>query len=240
MVVDGHWRTSVERLQRYARALLKDDTIGELVRSVEHSGEPYLFGGAPRDVAFVGARAVGDIDIFVKGAFDPDVVSAMARHSRRTNFGGYRLLIGRHDVDIWELSSSYAFRFQSNSAITVGGLLNSVCFTTDGLAISLLTRKVTVSEHFERAFRDRILDFVCVPTEPSILVSVRAARLLVKLDLAPSDRLRVFLQTEFEKHGRRALITAEERWQGRRVLDDLSFTQLERSLQRRGQVHFLG
>jgi len=224
----AEWKTAVERVQRYARALLKDDSVGRLVRSVGDCGELFLFGGAPRDVAFAGARAVGDIDIFVEGQLDVDAVASVSRETRRTNFGGYRLIVGRHDIDIWELASSYAFRFEKKSDVGVQQLLKTVCFSTDGVAISLATRKVTVSEEFVESFSKRVIDFVRVPSDPNILVAVRAARLITKLDLRPSRRLSTFLEAEIDRYGSAAFISAEERWRGRRVLDDLTFAKLRK------------
>ena len=71
----------------------------------------FLFGGMLRDLMLRGlSQDPHDVDIVV-AEFTPALLSFLAPHIRRkTRFGGIEASIGHWDVDIWELSETWAFR----------------------------------------------------------------------------------------------------------------------------------
>ncbi len=71
----------------------------------------YLFGGMLRDLMLRGlSQDPHDVDIVV-AKFTPSLLSYLEPYVRRkTRFGGLEVSIGHWDVDIWELSETWAFR----------------------------------------------------------------------------------------------------------------------------------
>jgi hypothetical protein len=83
-----------------------------LLQELAHLGQAaYLFGGMLRDLMLRGlSQDPHDVDIVV-AQFTPALLSFLAPHIRRkTRFGGLEVSIGHWDVDIWELSETWAFR----------------------------------------------------------------------------------------------------------------------------------
>lgn len=218
---------TTERLRRYVRALKKRDELWGFFNALNYSGEAFLFGGAPRDVAFGFRNKVHDLDIFVSGPIDLDKISRFSSITRRTNFGGLRLFVGSFEVDAWELDKSFAFRANASNFISVRNLLHSVCFSTDGVAVSLKTGGVTVTPAFSKSLDDRVLDFVTKPAELEPVVGARIARLALKLDLALSLSVAAYLRGCLESFGNNGLIAAEARWGEHRMLNELLIAQLE-------------
>ncbi|MET4729604.1 hypothetical protein ABIE09_003418 [Lysobacter enzymogenes] len=216
-----------ERLRRFVRKLKKIDDISSLIEIWNASGEAYLFGGAPRDVAFGLARRIHDLDIFVSGPLQTDLLMHHVDAIRRTKFGGYRFSVGRFDVDVWELDKSYAFRFGNSSHISVNRLLESVCFSSDGIAVSLKSGRSLYTKNFVDTLEYRRLDFIVPPESVEPVVGARIARLALKLDLALTPAVASYFVKCVEDFGVIELINAEARWGEHRMLNELSMEQVK-------------
>ncbi|UOV02812.1 hypothetical protein [Pseudoxanthomonas mexicana] len=201
------------------RLLKKDDAVNELLNSCNRVGEAYLFGGLVRDALLGSAGVFGDVDIFVSGPLDADFVESISRVHRRTNFGGMRLVVGRYDVDIWELSKSHAFRFERGSQRNIGGLLSTVCFSTDAVAVSLVSGKILADRRFNETMKSRIFGFVSKPNLLEVLQVVRVARIFVKNGVRPGLDVSKYFVDGVNEFGVDQLISAEKKWKGRRLLD---------------------
>jgi len=216
-----------ERLRRFVRKLKKDDDLESFIGILNATGEAYLFGGAPRDVAFGAGRLVNDLDIFVSGPVDIEQIRSVGTFVKRTNFGGFRLVIGKYEVDVWELDKSYAFRFDASSYISTRNLLNSVCFSTDGIALSLKSGRSTVTSAFLASLRDRRLDFVVPPPSLEPVVAARIARLALKLELGLTPAVASYFVECVDEIGVPSLIDAEARWGRHRMLNEMSMEQVK-------------
>lgn len=227
VVQNGHFGGSYElpnldRARSFVRLLQKDDTVSLLLKSCNEVGEAFLFGGMVRDLIFGYSGKFGDLDIFVSGPLDIDFALSLARTSRRTNFGGIRLVIGKFDVDIWELPKSNAFRMQKGRAVSIPALLDTVCFSTDAVAISLLEpKRVFSTEKFRSTVRSRKFTFVSAPIEVELLQAVRVARLIIKNEVLPDRAVASYFLRAVDLYGWDKLVNAEAKWKGRRVLDSL-------------------
>ena len=211
---------SLERLRSVVRLLKKDDAINALLKVSNEIGEAYLFGGLVRDALLGSSGVFGDVDIFVSGPLDEQTAERVSRVHRRTNFGGMRLVIGRYDVDIWELAKSAAFRFERGLEKNVRGLLSTVCFSTDAVAVSLLTGRVLADSSFNRTVKTRVFEFVSRPLTLEILQVVRVGRICVKNGVRPDREISRYFVDGVDTFGVSELIAAEQKWKGRRLLDE--------------------
>ena len=215
-----------DRLRRYVRRLAKDDELASFIRVIKKNGEPFIFGGAARDVAFGVGRLVHDLDIFVSGRVDVEEVSQVASNFRKTNFGGLRMNVGRYEVDAWELQKSYAFRLDAPSYISIENLLRSVCFSTDGIAVSLESGRALASRQFCESLEARRLDFVVPPFNFEPVVATRIARLVLKLDLEMTPSVAGYFVRCVEDFGVGNLIESEARWGNHRMLNEIAVEQV--------------
>lgn len=219
---------SLDRLRTVVRSLKKDDSVGALLNSCNSVGEAYLFGGQVRDALLGSAGAFGDVDIFVSGPLNPEFAERVARVYRRTNFGGMRLVVGRYDVDIWELAKSDAFRYERGLEKNIKGLLSTVCFSTDAVAVSLVNGRVLADGSFNRTIKSRVFEFVSAPQSLELLQVVRIGRLCVKNGVTPNLDVGKYFVEGVDKFGIDGLIVAEQKWKGRRVLDERLIRFLDR------------
>lgn len=211
---------SLERLRSVIRLLKKDDAINALLQSCNSIGEAYLFGGLVRDALLGSSGAFGDVDIFVSGPLDAEFAERISRVHRRTNFGGMRLVVGKYDVDIWELEKSRAFRFERGAEKSVKGLLSTVCFSTDAVAVSLRSGAVLADSSFNRTVRTRMFEFVTHPRALEVLQVVRIVRICIKNGVIPNLEVCQYFVDGVELFGAAGIIAAEQKWKGRRLLDD--------------------
>jgi len=214
-----------ERLRRYSRGLRKRDELGSFINVLNDEGEAYLFGGAARDVAFGARKDVHDLDIFVSGNIDIEKISRFSV-IRRNNFGGFRLYISKMDIDAWELQKSYPFVHGISPYVSVMNLLRSVCFSTDGIAISLKSGRTSRTEEFSNSLKFRHLRFVTKPQLHETNVAARIARLVLKLDLLPSADVANYFLDCLAEHGPTGLLRAEERWGDHSILNPLLLEQV--------------
>lgn len=210
----------LERLRFVVRLLKKDDSISALLKASNEVGEAYLFGGLVRDALLGSSGVFGDVDIFVSGPLDEETAERVSRVHRRTNFGGMRLVVGRYDVDIWELAKSVAFRFERGPEKSVRGLLSTVCFSTDAVAVSLLTGRVLADSSFNRTVKTKVFEFVSRPPALEILQVVRVGRICVKNGVRPDREISKYFVDGVDAFGVGGLIAAEQKWKGRRLLDE--------------------
>ncbi len=216
----------LDRVRALVRLLQKDDAVGALIRSCNEAGEAFLFGGLVRDAMFGSSAAFGDVDIFVSGPLDLQFAERLSRVARRTNFGGIRLVVGRFDVDIWELPKSYAFRVERGRTISIRSLLSTVCYSTDAVAVSLVNARVIASTQFKRTVSDRVFSFISKPLGLEILQAVRMARIVVKNDVMPDREVAGYFLRALSEFGCEKILSAEAKWKGRRVLDDFLLSRV--------------
>lgn len=219
-----------ERLRRFVRRLKKDDDVSRFIAALNGRGEAYLFGGAPRDVAFGVGKRVHDLDIFVSGSIDAEDVARYSKSVSSTNFGGLRLVVGRFEVDAWELDKSYAFRMNASAYVSARSLLSTVCFSTDGVAVSLKSGRAIISSDFVTSYSDRRLDFIVPPSKLEAVVGVRIARLAVKLGLELTPAVASYFMRCVEEFGVASLIQAEARWGSHRMLNEIVVEQVRSDL----------
>lgn len=214
-----------ESLRRYTTGLRKRDELGRFIDVLNDAGEAYLFGGAARDVAFGAQKKVHDLDIFVSGNIDLDRISRFST-IHKNNFGGLRLYISKMEIDTWELQRSYPFISGMTPYVSVMNLLRSVCFSTDGVAVSLKSGRMNRTEIFLSSLKHRHLDFVVAPRLLDPTVATRIARLALKLDLLPSKPVANYFMECYLRYGRDRIINAEERWGHHRMLTPILLEQI--------------
>lgn len=215
-----------DQLRRYVAGLRKRDVLGDFLDALNDSGEAFLFGGAPRDVAFGARKYVHDLDIFVSGIIDVNRVAQFSSFVRYNNFGGLRLYVAKIEVDAWELQKSYPFVRKLSPHVSAMNLLNSVCFSTDGVAVSLKTGKSLRTDAFEKSLRYKLLDFVRSPRDVSPLVAARIARLVLKLNLLPSRKVANYFLNCLDVGGAKQILDAELRWGDHRLLTEILLEQM--------------
>ncbi len=134
--------------------------------------------------------------------------------------------IAKMDVDAWELQKSYPFIRGLSPHVSVLNLLRSVCFSTDGVAVSLKSGRTIRTVVFDESLDSRSLNFVVMPQKLEATVATRIARLSLKLNVSPTDAVAKYFLACVNEFGMNKLIIAENRWGTHRMLNELLFFSL--------------
>ena len=122
-----------------------------------------LFGGTLRDIMHGGPRACPrDVDVVV-AEMTPELLSYLEPHlRRRTRFGGVEVSLGGWDLDIWQLSETWAFREDMVCGKSFNDLPRTTFLNVQAVVAEIPSStgaEIRLSEHgFFRAIRQRVLD----------------------------------------------------------------------------------
>jgi hypothetical protein len=156
-------------LQRRAAEFLAAEAahrnpLKPLLQEIGRLGQKaYLFGGTLRDLMLHGlSHDPHDVDIVV-AKLTPDLLSYLRPYVRRkTRFGGLEVSIGHWDLDIWELSDTWAFREGLVPGGSFGDLPKTTFLNVQAIAAEVPSSNgatVRLAEHgFFRAIRHRTVD----------------------------------------------------------------------------------
>ncbi len=117
------------------------------------SRSAFLFGGTLRDLMLFGLRTdPRDVDVVVL-KLSSDLRSFLEPHVRRnTRFGGVEVSLGHWDVDLWELSSTWAFRAGLVKAEGYGDLPKTTFLDVQAIAVEVTSRPGHARRIFEHGF----------------------------------------------------------------------------------------
>ena len=156
-------------LQRRAAEFLAAEAahrnpLKPLLQEIGRLGQTaFLFGGTLRDLMLRGlSHDPHDVDIVV-AKLTPDLLSYLRPYVRRkTRFGGLEVSIGHWDLDIWELSDTWAFREGLVPGGSFGDLPKTTFLNVQAIAAEVPSSNgatVRLAEHgFFRAIRHRTVD----------------------------------------------------------------------------------
>jgi len=180
----------------------------------------YLFGGTLRDLMLHGlGKSPRDLDIVV-AELRPDLYAYLQPNIRRqTRFGGIEVTIGHWDLDIWQLSSTWAFREGLIQADSFQELPRTTFLNVQAVAVEIgpsPKKPGRIVEHgFFQAVANRTIDINLQhnPFPGCCLLSALATA--YKLDFAISPRLIRYIIHHGSKVDFQALCDYQARRYGR-------------------------
>lgn len=137
--------------------------------------DPYIFGGAIRDIALLGAKKFySDIDIVFERRDDKfSIESFLSTYTYDKNkFGGYRVDIEGWYVDIWEAKESWAFK-NGITYNSITSLLNTTITNWDQALFDWNEKKLIVSKNYINDLRKGYLDLIFKPNPNPIGQSIK-------------------------------------------------------------------
>jgi hypothetical protein len=125
------------------------------------SGTVYLFGGVVRDLAIGGSRFFNsDIGIVFEKK-DICFEELLQKYKPAKNkFGGYRFILNRWMIDIWDVESTWAFKEHLKEYKSVESLLATTITNWDSILFDWNHKKVICNDHYFLDLTDGYLDLV--------------------------------------------------------------------------------
>lgn len=143
--------------------LKKDKSVFDFVRQLSNENELIFFGGAIRDLYMSSEIVVPrDFDIVLNSSIDIDEVESYFYRSgyvyRKNRFDGFKVEIGKTEVDLWYLDNTWAFK-NNKVELSVENLISTVYLNLDGIAYNYNSKKL-YNAVFEKAEKNREIDIV--------------------------------------------------------------------------------
>jgi len=164
-----------------------------------------IFGGTLRDLLLHGsAEQPRDVDVVVDvPSIDTLMEVFSASVKRRTRYGGLHLYVGAWPVDLWPLTSTWAFQDGRVRNLGFCSLPSTTFLNVEAVAVDLWPQPLHGRRIYERGFFDavsnRTLDVNWADNPFPELCVVRSLVTAAKLDFSISPRLRQYIVD----HGRR-------------------------------------
>jgi hypothetical protein len=123
-------------------------------------GSTVLIGGAIRDVARAGKRAVySDLDFVAYDGDRDHFVAQMERHHGiRNKFGGYGLRCFQLKVDVWHIEDTWAKTAGLVDVKAPADLLNCTFFDWDSVIYDIRGRKLVFSDDYLERLQRNVMD----------------------------------------------------------------------------------
>ncbi len=163
------------------------------------SWRTYVFGGCLRDLALAGPQALPrDLDLVVENASNEELATLLAPSMvRRTRFGGLHLDCAGWTVDVWALSSTWAFAHGVIAPAVIQKLPLTTFLDVEAAALEMRFAEAAPGALFESGFfaalklRQAEINLIYNPY-PQLCV-VRSLVLLNQLAFTAGPKLRAYL-----------------------------------------------
>lgn len=147
------------------------------VNLLSETSHIFVFGGLIRDIALKGVSEFNsDVDLVFDG--NPDQVESilLAAGAKRNKFGGFRLKKGGWFIDIWEASSTWAFRQGSCEYSGISSLLQTTITNWDSILFDLRNKELLYTDNYFKDLEEGYLDVNLLTTPNELGMYIRILR----------------------------------------------------------------
>lgn len=171
--------------------LLKEKPeVNEFYNHLKSYGDLIMVGGALRDLTF--QEEPRDLDLIINYQQDDLDKILEGYNYRRNRFGGYNLRIGNIELDVWSISSHWAFK-ENIYECAFENITRGAFYNFDALALNLQTLDIDIGNFIhtlESKTLDLNLDEEYVHLNPSPSKNImRALRLKKTWELSLSEKV---------------------------------------------------
>ncbi|MBA3925671.1 hypothetical protein [Listeria rustica] len=172
--------------------LKKDKSVFDFVSQLSNENELIFFGGAIRDLYMSSEIVVPrDFDIVLNSSIDIDEVESYFYRSgyayRKNRFDGFKVEIGKTEVDLWYLDNTWAFK-NNKVELSVENLTSTVYLNLDGIAYNYNGGRL-YNTVFEKAEKNKEIDIVLQENPQEKLNLLRALVFKEKYNYSLSENL---------------------------------------------------
>lgn len=140
-------------------------------------GDVYLFGGILRDLALLGRKGFNsDIDLVVEGDWSHFISYLQSLKAHKNKFGGYRLMVGRWPVAIWNAKETWAIKQGFVSYKGIASLTETTVLNWDAILMNWRTRGFVYRNNYFDEINTRVLDIVLEKNPNQLGMAVRVFR----------------------------------------------------------------
>lgn len=151
-------------INKKLNTILKNDPVMfNFVEQLSEFNELIFFGGAIRDL-YISNKVVipRDFDIVLNSNYDINEVESFFYKEgydyRRNRFDGFKVQVGRTEVDLWCIDKTWAFR-NNMVELATENLISTVYLNLDGIAYNY-NQKILYNTVFEEAKLNKEIDIV--------------------------------------------------------------------------------
>ena len=141
------------------------------------TGELYIFGGVLRDLALLGRKGFNsDIDLVVEGDWSSFVKYLTYLNAKKNKFGGYRLMVGKWPVDVWNAEETWAIKEGLIPYKGIASLTETTVLNWDAILMNWRSKKFIFRENYFEDINSRVIDVILEENPNPIGMAVRVFR----------------------------------------------------------------
>lgn len=142
-----------KKIEVYLEELKKEEVFQQLIEVLCSIGNPYIIGGAVRDIAI--DKTPKDLDIILESdILDLTPYMKYLPHIKN-RFGGFKIILSNIVVDLWLMHDHYPFK-QNWYSPSIQNFLYTPVFNIDAIYYDIKKRELYI-DNFIEAFRTREL-----------------------------------------------------------------------------------
>lgn len=188
-------------------------SVHDAVNSLQAVGQVAVIGGMLRDLILFGNRGFkSDVDLVVNVDDHDGFMNFVTRSNGVPNrFGGYSMVHGRWQVDVWPLQRTWAHVEGYVEVSDFKDLTEITFFDCDAILFNLTEQKLIFKEGYFDKIDQKLIDINLKPNPNPIGNAVRAFKYALDKDVIWGRDLAQFVYETIEVHGWISLIEKEEK-----------------------------
>lgn len=168
--IEKEIKSSSKLFKEYLSNNLDDDAI-EFVKKISKKNDIYIFSGVIRNF-FLKKKEIRDLDIVVTSI--KKIENIIKKYSYTKNsFGGYKISVNNLNIDLWELTNTWALNYQPNlfEEDNLNLLHKTSFFNFSSIVYNYNDEYFNFSKDFQQFLQTKKLDVV-FPANPNISLCV--------------------------------------------------------------------
>ena len=193
------------------KAYSRDEVIS-FIKRIERVGEVAIFGGMLRDLSILGNEGFNsDVDLVIDTEDVNELENILLTYRCYKNkYGGYRVILGKWKVDIWTLTSTWAFRTGLVEGRTLEDLCGTTFFNWDAIIFKIGSGEFYSIEGYIDHINERFLDINLMENFNELGNVIKSLRYYEKYDAKLSSRLASYVYKILSSNSYEDLYLAEK------------------------------
>ena len=192
--IDDDIKLSSKLFKDYLKSNLEKEVI-DFIEEINSKDNAYIFSGVIRNF-FLKKGEFRDLDIVVTSTKKIEKIIKKYKY-RKNSFGGYKLLIGDLNIDLWELKKTWALNYnpQLFTEEDLNFLPNTSFFNFSSIVFDFRDESFNYSKKFKQFLQTKKLDVVFPANPNKNLCVVNTIYYSEKFNLKIGSDLKKYLNT---------------------------------------------
>ncbi len=222
-----------KRLRRFFEKVPDErKSLLSFIKSLDGVSEIFIFGGLIREICLHGIENFkSDVDIVVcvkdRALFEK---SLTVYNKKKNKFGGYRILVSKWFIDLWEFEKTWAFSKGLIKPIKYTSLLDTTFFNWDSAFYDFRSQKLYCKNNYFKNLSNKILDVNLKENPNQYGAFIRTLRLISNEHINTGKKLSEFIFKNLNSSENKEILEYEKNHFNHRYLDIRKLQQFRKKI----------